>query len=148
MDAKDFFINLFIAILIILIVSYLFSIIGWVNVSNNCYITYTSPTGVVDDSKLKTCLDDINNEQNIINLKRSIVAGILGIALLFNTYYIDLKSYGAKGDINLGLSIAGLYFILMSVTEYLQYLPDIFKLISLLIILFFVLKIYLTKNKV
>ena len=114
MDAKDFFINLFIAILIVLIVSYLFSIIGWMNISNNC--SYTSPTGFVDDSKLKTCLDDINNKQNIINLKRSIVAGILGVALLFNTYYIDLKSYGAKGDINLGLSIAGLYFILMSIT--------------------------------
>ena len=145
MDAKDFFINLFIAILIVLIVSYLFSIIGWMNISNNC--SYTSPTGFVDDSKLKTCLDDINNKQNIINLKRSIVAGILGVALLFNTYYIDLKSYGAKGDINLGLSIAGLYFILMSITEYLQYLPDIFKFISLLIVLFFVLKIYLTQNK-
>ena len=143
--AQDYFINLFISILIILIISYLFIIVGWTKLPNDCYNMYTtSSTGtvenVIDDSKIQTCNDEINKKQNFINLKKSIVSGVLGIALLFNSKYLN-----SDGKVNLGLSLAGFYFILFAIIEYLPYLPDIFKLILLLILLLFVLKFYLKK---
>ena len=154
MDTKDFFINILVGILIILIVYYLFVTLGWaVNLNNSCYSTVPM-TGTSDGSKnydekkLAECLKDADEKQRILNLKRSIVSGVLGIALLFNSYYLDLNKFGLKGDVNLGLSMAGLYLILMSITEYFQYIPDIFKFILLIILLFFVLKIYLTKTQI
>ena len=150
-NVKDFFINILIAILIILIVYYLFSTLGWMkNIANDCYtiVPMTGPDGVknYDEEKMKNCQKDAKEKQRLMNIKRSIVSGLLGIALLFNTYFVDLNKYGMKGDLNIGLSLSGFYLILMSITDYFQYLPDIFKLILLILFLFFVLKIYTTKK--
>ena len=152
MEAKDFFINILIAVLIILIVYYLFTTLGWMkNVANDCYSTVPIITGAdgvknYDEEKMIKCQKDADEEQKIMNIKRSIVSGLLGIALLFNSYYVDLTKYGVKGELNVGLSLSGFYLILMSITDYFQYLPDIFKLILLIVFLFFVLKIYLTQK--
>jgi len=148
---KDFFINLLIAVLIILIVYYLFTTLGWMkNITNDCYtiVPMTGPDGMknYDEEKMKNCQKDAEEKQRLMNIKRSIVSGLLGIALLFNTHYVDLNKYGIQGDLNIGLSLSGFYLILMSITDYFQYLPDIFKLILLILFLFFVLKIYTTKK--
>lgn len=150
-NVKDFFINILIAVLIILIVYYLFTTLGWMKIiANDCYTTVpmTGPDGVknYDEEKMKNCQKDAEEKQKLVNIKRSVVSGVLGIALLFNNYFVDLNKYGMKGDLNIGLSLSGFYLILMSITDYFQYLPDIFKLILLILFLFFVLKIYTTKK--
>lgn len=152
MQPKDFFINILIAVLIILIVYYFFTTLGWMkNIANDCYSTVPITTGAdgvksYDEEKMIKCQKDADEQQKLMNIKRSIVSGLLGIALLFNSYYVDLNNYGLKGDLNIGLSLSGFYLILMSITDYFQYLPDIFKLIILIIFLFFVLKIYSTQK--
>ena len=120
------------------------------NIANDCYSTVPmiGPDDMksYDEQKMIQCQKDADEQQRLMNIKRSLVSGLIGIALLFNSYYVDLEKYGLKGDLNIGLSLSGFYLILMSITDYFQYLPDIFKLILLIVFLFFVLKIYLTQK--
>ena len=163
MDSKDIFINILVAILIVSIVVYFINIIGLGNSPfDNCVIMQTpstitsQPTGVTPsvDQIIKSdityiedanCVKERDRKQRELSLKRSIILGLSGFILLLNKYYFpDLGV-----DLSIGFGLSGLILILVAISNYFQYIPDIIKLLISVILLYFVLKIYIdTKKKI
>lgn len=161
MDSKDIFINVLVAILIVSIVVYFINIIGLGNIPfDNCVITQTigvQPTGItpsVDQNfKLDTsyiedvnCVKERERKQRELSLKRSIILGLTGFILLLNKYYFpDLGV-----DLSIGFGLSGLILVLVAISSYFQYIPDIVKLLISSFLLYFVLKMYIDtkKNKI
>ena len=91
MEVKDFFINILIAILIILIVYYLFTTLGWMkNIANDCYssvpMTGTDNMKSYDEEKMIKCQKDAEEQQKLIDT----------LKFTPRTYRISLWGYGGE----------------------------------------------------
>lgn len=149
MEIYEYFINIFVAILILFVTYYFLNSIGLTSYNSSseiCYSKIPPPKFTSEGNQEQTqnmdeynkCIDDEEQKIKFIELKRSAIIGILGLILLLNKYYFPEM----KSDLSVGFGLSGLILALMSISQYFTYIPDFFKFILSLFILVFILSKY------
>jgi len=146
MEIYEYFINIFVAILILFVTYYFLNSIGLTsyNTYEICSSKIPPPKIITDEQQTQNmdeynkCIEEEEQKKKIIDLKRNAFIGILGLILLLNKYYFPEM----KSDLSIGFGLSGLILALMSISQYFNYMPDFLKFILSLVILIFILSKY------
>lgn len=146
MEIYEYFINIFVAILILFVTYYFLNSIGLTSRNSSEICSSKIPPPKLDTDEQQTqnmdeynkCIEEEEQNIKIIDLKRNAIIGVIGLILLLNKYYFPQM----KSDLSVGFGLSGLILALMSISQYFNYMPDFFKFILSLLILIFILSKY------
>lgn len=146
MEIYEYFINIFVAILILFVTYYFLNSIGLTSRNSSEICSSKIPPPKLDTDEQQTenmdeynkCIEEEEENIKIIDLKRNAIIGVIGLILLLNKYYFPQM----KSDLSVGFGLSGLILALMSISKYFNYMPDFFKFILSLLILIFILSKY------
>jgi hypothetical protein len=146
MEIYEYFINIFVAILILFVTYYFLNSIGLTSRNSSEICSSKIPPPKLDTDEQQTqnmdeynkCIEEEEENIKIIDLKRNAIIGVIGLILLLNKYYFPQM----KSDLSVGFGLSGLILALMSISQYFNYMPDFFKFILSLLILIFILSKY------